>query len=102
MTMDINSLEAYRNKIKLLNERQRRVFDSLKMHGPCDPRTMLARLFPGSDDMNLVRPRFTELKGKGLIKKRERIRCPHSQERVWVWEIETEPSREKQSEFNLG
>lgn len=64
-----NSLAAYRDpaNARVLHGRALAVYETVKHHGPMTDRQVLARLFPGRDDANLVRPRLTELVKAGLL-----------------------------------
>jgi len=65
-----NSRQAIK-EITTSGERKNRaeqILDIFKEYGfPMTDRGVLMRLFPGSDNLNLVRPRITELINKGQL-----------------------------------
>lgn len=61
MTMHPHSLEAYFGSLSALNRREAAVYNAVARLGRATERQILAMLYPGSDDMNKVRPRVTAL-----------------------------------------
>jgi hypothetical protein len=62
-----NSIEAYADDIHKLSKRAQEIYSKLCRHGKMTDRQVLKTMFPDSDDMNLVRPRLTDLKKQRFI-----------------------------------
>jgi predicted HTH transcriptional regulator len=58
--MHQHSLQARKDNLADFNERERVIYDLLRVHGPMTDRGVMQRL--GYTDPNMVRPRITELK----------------------------------------
>lgn len=70
MHMHNHSIEAYARLIKsgFKDSRVMEILETVKNAGkPLRDFDVLERLFPGSDDLNLVRPRLTELHQAGFL-----------------------------------
>ena len=61
MSMHVHSLQAYHEELAKLSRRQKEIYEFLLAHGPLMDRECLHRMFPDGADMNMVRPRITEL-----------------------------------------
>jgi len=61
-----HSLAAYRDSIAELSAREKQIYHYLSGVGPQTARQIKSALYPGQD-MNMVRPRLTELKATGMI-----------------------------------
>jgi hypothetical protein len=59
--MHTHSLAAHRKEAFDLGKRELAIYGKLVHAGPLTDRELLTALFPGTDDMNRVRPRVTEL-----------------------------------------
>lgn len=64
-TIHANSLAAYEQGQRLLNQREKMVYDWLKANGPATDRDVMHGL--DFDDMNGVRPRITTLISLGYL-----------------------------------
>jgi len=64
--MHTNSIDAYHAVSNILRPRERKVLDWLDQHGPATDRQIVTGL--GFTDMNAIRPRVTELIGRGLVR----------------------------------
>ena len=64
-----NSFEARKALIKSMKKKTRAqmIFEKLYYFGPLSDRQLLKLLFPNRDDMNLVRPRLSDMLKEGAI-----------------------------------
>lgn len=72
--MHENSTQAYHEEKPKLSAREQEILDWMeRWKNPASDRTLKSRM--GYDDMNMVRPRVTELVDKGLLKEVDKIKC---------------------------
>lgn len=73
-----NSRASYRDTVNLRQDRRGIVLGLFQdnPHTAFTDRQALNRLYPGSNDMNMVRPRITELIESGELIERGSVQCP--------------------------
>lgn len=90
MSVHSNSIDAL-NEITESGEKKNRTTQILSVYRrefhPLTDREVLGVLFPGSDNLNLVRPRITELTKTGLLRECSSVRDRITQKSVRTSEI---------------
>ena len=75
MTVHINSLTAYYDDIKKFSQREKLIYGHIAMSkDPLTDRQVKDALFGNSGDMNLCRPRISDLMKKGWLKEVGKVR----------------------------
>jgi hypothetical protein len=74
--LHVHSLQAMDAKGEALRGRKAAIQEWLRENGPATDRQVLRGMFPGSDDMNMVRPRITELVVAGLCQETGEVEDP--------------------------
>lgn len=73
--MHTNSIKAYREGQKPMGDRALSVLRLFAAGDAMTDRQVLDRLYPGSDDLNRVRPRITELIDAGHLEECGAVTC---------------------------
>lgn len=73
-----NSLAAHRDQAvrAVLTGRRAAVAEWVRSHGPCTVREIVEGLFGPGRDMNMARPRVTELLNAGVLREAGRVHDP--------------------------
>lgn len=81
--MHEHSVRAYRESIEAMNRRAKMVYGLLMQTGrPMTARQILAALYPGQHDPNLVRPRITDLKKELFLEEYDDVTDSESGKKV--------------------
>lgn len=70
-----NSKEAHTSTETRMSGRRLAIFRHIALHGPATDRQLRDALFPGGD-MNMIRPRVSELLDMGALVETGRATCP--------------------------
>lgn len=72
-----NSVESFHGSKNAISDRRRAVLEVYQARPglALTDRQVLAHLYPGKDDLNMVRPRITELIEEGLLVETGRMKC---------------------------